>query len=75
MTTQAASCRTRVALQNVGCKLNNYEVEALKNGFHGRGYEIVPFEAEADIYVVNTCTVTLLFSCDAYCLKCRRFFR
>ena len=58
MTTQAASCRTRVALQNVGCKLNNYEVEALKNGFHGRGYEIVPFDAEADIYVVNTCTVT-----------------
>lgn len=58
MATQTASYRTRVALQNVGCKLNNYEVEALKNGFHGRGYEIVPFDAEADIYVVNTCTVT-----------------
>ncbi len=58
MNTQTAPLRTRVALQNVGCKLNNYEVEALKHGFHGRGYEIVPFDAEADIYVVNTCTVT-----------------
>ncbi len=48
----------RVALQNVGCKLNSYEVEALTHGFDGRGYEIVPFHAEADVYVVNTCTVT-----------------
>ena len=48
----------RVALQNVGCKLNTYEVEALANRFDHRGYEIVPFGAQADVYVVNTCTVT-----------------
>ena len=49
---------TRVAFQNVGCKLNQYEVEALQDGFQRRGYEVVPFEAGADVYVVNTCTVT-----------------
>ena len=48
----------RVALQNVGCKLNSYEVEALAHGLDHRGYHIVPFASEADIYVVNTCTVT-----------------
>ena len=48
----------RVALQNVGCKLNNYEVEALAYGLDHRGYHVVPFDSEADIYVVNTCTVT-----------------
>jgi threonylcarbamoyladenosine tRNA methylthiotransferase MtaB len=48
----------RVGLQNVGCKLNSYEVEALANGLDRRGYQIVPFGSEADVYVVNTCTVT-----------------
>jgi len=48
----------RVALHNVGCKLNLYEVEALKEGFDQRGYRLVPFDGEADLYVVNTCTVT-----------------
>ncbi|MEC8646427.1 MAG: tRNA (N(6)-L-threonylcarbamoyladenosine(37)-C(2))-methylthiotransferase MtaB, partial [Candidatus Latescibacterota bacterium] len=48
----------RVALQNVGCKLNSYEVEALSHGFDGCGYDIVPFSEIADVYVVNTCTVT-----------------
>lgn len=48
----------RVALQNVGCKLNHYELEAFKAGFALQGYQIVPFEAEAELYVVNTCTVT-----------------
>ena len=50
--------RPRVALENVGCKLNLYEIEALKEGFGRLGYEIVPFTAAADVYVVNTCTVT-----------------
>lgn len=49
---------TRVAFQNVGCKLNQCEVEALQDGFQRRGYELVPFGAGADVYVVNTCTVT-----------------
>ena len=49
---------TRVALKNVGCKLNAYEVEALAHRLTERGYAIVPFGSEADVYVVNTCTVT-----------------
>ncbi len=56
--TQTAEQPLRVALQNVGCKLNSYEVEALAHGFDRRGYQIVPFDAAADVYVVNTCTVT-----------------
>ena len=54
----APSQPLRVALQNVGCKLNSYEVEALKRGFNKQGYEIVSFDESADVYVVNTCTVT-----------------
>jgi threonylcarbamoyladenosine tRNA methylthiotransferase MtaB len=50
--------RPRVALQNIGCKLNMYEVEALKDGFDRNDYQVVPFSEQADIYVVNTCTVT-----------------
>ena len=58
MTAPSPARPRRVALQNVGCKLNLYEIEALKAGFGLSGYEIVPFDAEADVYVVNTCTVT-----------------
>ena len=58
MSTATPHSTLRVALQNVGCKLNTYEVEALANGLDNRGYEIVPFGSEADVYVVNTCTVT-----------------
>ena len=58
MTVTSDEMRPRVALENVGCKLNLYELEALKEGFGRRGYEIVPFTAAADVYVVNTCTVT-----------------
>jgi threonylcarbamoyladenosine tRNA methylthiotransferase MtaB len=56
--TSAQDGPLRVALQNVGCKLNMYEVEALKDGFGRRGYTLVPFGSPADVYVVNTCTVT-----------------
>ena len=48
----------RVGLAHVGCKLNAYEVEAFKFGFDRAGYQIVPFASDADVYVVNTCTVT-----------------
>ena len=48
----------KVALKNVGCKLNAYEVEALSRDFGNKGYQVVPFNASADVYVVNTCTVT-----------------
>jgi threonylcarbamoyladenosine tRNA methylthiotransferase MtaB len=47
-----------VALHHVGCKLNQAEIEALAHAFGRRGYEVVPFTGTADVYVVNTCTVT-----------------
>ena len=49
---------TRIAFKHVGCKLNAYEVEALKDQFHRTGYEVVPFAASADVFLINTCTVT-----------------
>ena len=48
----------RVALHNLGCKVNSYEIEAMQQLLEEAGYEIVPFEPGADIYVINTCTVT-----------------
>lgn len=48
----------KVALHNLGCKVNAYEIEAMQQLLEEAGYEIVPFEPEADIYVINTCTVT-----------------
>jgi threonylcarbamoyladenosine tRNA methylthiotransferase MtaB len=48
----------RVAITTLGCKVNQYESSALAGEFVRRGYEVVPFSAPADIYVINTCTVT-----------------
>lgn len=48
----------RLALANLGCKLNHAEGEAMKHLSAGAGYELVPFNSEADVYVVNSCTVT-----------------
>ena len=50
--------KKKVALHNLGCKVNAYEVEAMQQLLEQAGYEIVPFEPGADIYVINTCTVT-----------------
>ena len=50
--------KKKVALHNLGCKVNAYEVEAMQQLLEEAGYEIVPFEPGADIYVINTCTVT-----------------
>ena len=47
-----------VALYNLGCKVNSYEMEGMGQKLREKGYHIVPFEEKADIYVVNTCTVT-----------------
>ncbi len=46
------------ALHNLGCKVNAYELEAVRQLLEGSGYEIVPFAPGADLYVINTCTVT-----------------
>lgn len=48
----------KAALHNLGCKVNFYETEAMKEILEQTGYEIVPFEERADIYIVNTCSVT-----------------
>lgn len=48
----------KVALHNLGCKVNAYETEAMQEMLEHAGYEIVPFREGADIYVINTCTVT-----------------
>ena len=48
----------RAAFHNLGCKVNAYETEAMEQQLRERGYEIVPFDEEADVYVINTCSVT-----------------
>lgn len=48
----------RVAFHTLGCKVNQYETEAMKEAFTGRGAEIVAEDEPADVYIVNTCTVT-----------------
>ncbi len=48
----------KAALHNLGCKVNAYETEAMEQMLIDEGYEIVPFEDEADVYVINTCSVT-----------------
>lgn len=50
--------KKKVALHNLGCKVNAYETEAMGEELANSGYEIVPFEEGADIYIINTCTVT-----------------
>lgn len=50
--------RKKAALHNLGCKVNSYETEAMQELLEQAGYEIVPFAPGADVYVINTCTVT-----------------
>lgn len=48
----------KVGFYTLGCKVNTYESEVLMNKFKKAGYEIVDFDSQADIYVINTCSVT-----------------
>lgn len=48
----------KVALHNLGCKVNSYEIDVMQQMLQKSGYEIVTFEQKADIYIVNTCSVT-----------------
>lgn len=48
----------KAALHNLGCKVNVYETEAMQHLLEEAGYEIVPFTQKADVYVINTCSVT-----------------
>jgi Uncharacterized protein family UPF0004. len=47
-----------VAFYTLGCKVNQYETEAIMEIFQQRGYNVVNYNSVADIYIINTCTVT-----------------
>ncbi len=47
-----------VALHNLGCKVNSYEVEVMQQNLQKNGYEIVDFNQKSDVYIINTCSVT-----------------
>lgn len=48
----------KAALHSLGCKVNSYETEAMQQMLEQAGYEIVPFHDRADVYIINTCSVT-----------------
>ena len=48
----------KIAFYTLGCKVNQYETQALEQLLCGRGHTLVPFEESADAYIINTCTVT-----------------
>ncbi|MGB9886034.1 MAG: tRNA (N(6)-L-threonylcarbamoyladenosine(37)-C(2))-methylthiotransferase MtaB [Moorellales bacterium] len=62
--------RPRIAFATLGCKVNQSEVEAFREMFRRQGYRVVPFEQEADVYLIHTCTVTHLSD-----RKCRQVIR
>lgn len=48
----------KAAFTTLGCKVNQYETQRILESFAGAGFEIVPFDAVADVYVINSCSVT-----------------
>lgn len=60
----------KVAIHTLGCKVNQYESNNILGQFRAEGYEVVSFEEYADIYIVNTCTVT-----NEADKKCRQIIR
>ncbi len=50
--------KKKAAFKTLGCRLNQFETDSIVTDFHKAGYDIVPFEEDADVYVINTCTVT-----------------
>ena len=53
--------KKRVALHNLGCKVNAYELEAMQQMLETAGYEIVPFEPGADVYIIFVTITTITF--------------
>ena len=47
-----------IAAHTLGCKVNQYDTQAMMEAFEQRGYQPVSFDSEADVYLINTCTVT-----------------
>ncbi|MCD8188864.1 MAG: tRNA (N(6)-L-threonylcarbamoyladenosine(37)-C(2))-methylthiotransferase MtaB [Clostridiales bacterium] len=60
----------RFAIYTLGCKVNQYETQAMETLLAGRGHTLVPFGGEADVYLVNTCSVTAVSD-----KKCRNIIR
>jgi len=60
----------KVAFHTLGCKVNHYETEAIKEAFVSRGAEVVDEDEAADAYIINTCTVTSIAD-----RKSRQFIR
>ena len=50
--------KRKIAFRTLGCRLNQFETDSLLNDFYNAGYEIVGFNDKADVYIINTCTVT-----------------
>ena len=50
--------KRKVAFKTLGCRLNQFETDALLTDFFNAGYEVVDFKEDADVYIINTCTVT-----------------
>jgi threonylcarbamoyladenosine tRNA methylthiotransferase MtaB len=48
----------RIAFTTLGCKINQYETDSMRQDLLSKGNTIVPFDAEADVYIINTCSVT-----------------
>ncbi len=65
----------RIAFTTVGCRLNQFETDALRGHAQHYGHEVVPFEAEADAYVINTCTITAQADADSRQLARRAVHR
>ena len=65
-----ANATTRACFHTLGCRLNQSETQSIQERFESEGYHIVPFGGEADLLVINTCTVTRLAES-----KCRQSIR
>ena len=67
--------KRKAAFHNLGCKVNAYETEAMQQLLEKAGYEIVPFAPWADVYVINTCTVTNMADriLKVYCIYLHKF--
>ena len=48
----------KIAIYTLGCKVNQYETQAMEQALTGRGHTLASFEEQADAYIINTCTVT-----------------
>ena len=60
----------RIAICTLGCKVNQYETQAMEQELLRRGHELADFESDADAYIINTCTVTAVSD-----KKCRNIIR